>query len=403
MCLNRVNPAFARERGYTVGEMQGMAIGTIFPEEHQTEVIEQVKQAERLGHASFESVQVRKDGSRFPVWIELSVAHDEQGNPLYRAANVQDITERKLAELEREQLLHVMGDRVKELQCMYGITEAIRIHDSMDEIFLAIIKILPTGWRYPEYATARICFDDEEFTEIPFQPTAWKQSANLMVQGDCRGSVEIYYTKTLPDLDEGPFLVEERNLIDGVAKILSGAIERKQVEAELQYLATHDTLTGLNNRSVLEQQASDEVHRAERYDRALSLFLVDIDHFKQINDRFSHQVGDSVLSGFAKILEHSVRRTDHAARYGGEEFVILLPETTLAEAKELAERLRIRISEHPIALEDGEAINITISLGVATFPEHAASWQNLLKAADAAMYDAKSDGRNCVRVAKSTT
>jgi PAS domain S-box-containing protein len=98
MCLDRVNPAFAKERGYTVDEMQGMEITTIFPPEYHAGLSSQLEQAERLGYASLEGVHVRKDGSRFPVWIDITVAHDEQGKPLYRAVIVQNITERKATE-----------------------------------------------------------------------------------------------------------------------------------------------------------------------------------------------------------------------------------------------------------------------------------------------------------------
>ncbi len=126
--------------------------------------------------------------------------------------------------------------------------------------------------------------------------------------------------------------------------------------------------------------------------------MIDIDHFKPINDTYGHQTGDTVLRSFAAVLSGSVRQTDYAARYGGEEFIVILTETHLPQAEELAERLRISIAEHSILLAEGKELNITVSIGIASYPEHAQSREGLLKAADSAMYAAKRAGRNCVRM-----
>ncbi|MBL3529481.1 MAG: GGDEF domain-containing protein, partial [gamma proteobacterium endosymbiont of Lamellibrachia anaximandri] len=169
----------------------------------------------------------------------------------------------------------------------------------------------------------------------------------------------------------------------------------------LKYLATHDSLTGLYNRKVMQQRITDEILRATRYKHILSVFMLDIDHFKQTNDTYGHKVGDTVLSKIASILESSIRKTDYVARYGGEEFAVVLPETPLSEAEELAERLRSQIAGHSISITDDQEINITASIGVATFPDDARSWEDLLEAADKAMYSAKEKGRNCVQTANS--
>ncbi|MCP3671275.1 MAG: diguanylate cyclase [Gammaproteobacteria bacterium] len=188
-----------------------------------------------------------------------------------------------------------------------------------------------------------------------------------------------------------------------VSAIILDISERKHAEARLQHLATHDPLTGLFNRNVLEQRTIDEIRRAKRYRRSLSVFMLDLDHFKLVNDNHGHQTGDTVLASLARTLERSMRETDLVARYGGEEFVILLPETTLLDAKELAERLCRHIAKHPIAIADDTFLNITASIGVSTFPEHAESGLDLINAADTAMYAAKDAGRNCVMTAKTTT
>ena len=173
--------------------------------------------------------------------------------------------------------------------------------------------------------------------------------------------------------------------------------ERKQMENELKHLATHDALTGLYNRNVLDQRLNVEIHRASRYNHAMSIFMLDVDHFKPINDTYGHGIGDTVLCNFAKVLESSIRNTDYAARYGGEEFVVILPETPLPKAEELAERLRNQVAEYPFPIGDDKDLNLTVSIGIATFPENAQTGQELLEVADSAMYAAKEAGRNQVK------
>lgn len=195
---------------------------------------------------------------------------------------------------------------------------------------------------------------------------------------------------SLKDRDSSPhrFMMLSRNIS-----------QRKEDAIHLEYLATHDPLTGLYNRMVLEQRLTDDVHRADRYNHNLSLLILDIDHFKTINDTYGHQVGDAVLRSFAQVLKQSIRHTDYAARYGGEEFVAILPETSLDKARELTERMLNNIAEHSILIEDGTEFSITVSIGVATLPDHAKSWEELVKAADQAMYVAKKSGRNQVKTA----
>lgn len=173
---------------------------------------------------------------------------------------------------------------------------------------------------------------------------------------------------------------------------------RKRMEKRLKHLATHDPLTGLYNRNELERRIAEDLDRAARYKHPLSIFMVDIDHFKAINDSYGHTEGDHILQGIAVELERSLRKTDYVARFGGEEFLIVLPETSLTRAVELGERLRLSVAGHK-AISGDEKVGLTISIGVASFPDVARNWSELLNAADTAMYQAKHDGRNCLRSA----
>ena len=176
--------------------------------------------------------------------------------------------------------------------------------------------------------------------------------------------------------------------------------ERKLFEAELKRQAHIDHLTGVSNRGYFMVQAEQELSRAQRYDNPLSLFMLDIDFFKKVNDSHGHKVGDLVLIKLAGICRQTLREMDLIGRVGGEEFVILLPETDLIEATKVAERLREFIEKSKVPLESGLPLHFTVSIGVTSMVSKEENLDELLNLADKALYEAKAKGRNQVCVAK---
>ena len=169
-----------------------------------------------------------------------------------------------------------------------------------------------------------------------------------------------------------------------------------QKQEDLEFQATHDTLTGLCNRREFLRLTKAELVRARRYPADTSLIMVDLDHFKKINDSYGHPVGDEVLKQTAKLLSKRVRAQDLVARLGGEEFVILLRETPKNGALELAEALRTSLNKSPMTINDLE-LSISASFGISSLPKgHSGSVDELYSAADKALYLAKSAGRNRV-------
>ena len=142
-----------------------------------------------------------------------------------------------------------------------------------------------------------------------------------------------------------------------------------------------------------------EIRRASRYQKDLAVLMLDIDHFKQINDQHGHAAGDKVLIEFAGLCLQSIRETDLAGRYGGEEFFILLPEIDLATAILSADRIRMAVAAHPFTLNDGNSLNVTCSIGIAMYRPEQDDLDKLLLRADQALYQAKRQGRNrcCVQ------
>lgn len=169
---------------------------------------------------------------------------------------------------------------------------------------------------------------------------------------------------------------------------------RRQKEVA-EALARTDALTGLANRRAFDEAAAQELERAKRYATPLTLIMTDLDHFKSINDSHGHHVGDLVLQNFAATLTRSVRGVDLVGRWGGEEFVILMPGTTLDEALQAAERMRLAVASTPTRYED-RSCGYTASFGVAAFKPESPTLDSLLGRADAALYRAKDTGRNRV-------
>jgi diguanylate cyclase (GGDEF)-like protein len=168
--------------------------------------------------------------------------------------------------------------------------------------------------------------------------------------------------------------------------------------ARLYSLAITDSITKLYVHRYFQLRLEEEVSRSRRYNSTLSLLMCDIDHFKEINDQYGHQQGDTILREISQILRRNIRSTDIAARYGGEEFVIILPETTQSDARIVAERIRRDVSKHEFpAMAPGQPpLGCTISIGVAGFPLNADNKDDLISKADSSMYLAKQLGRNKV-------
>jgi len=169
-------------------------------------------------------------------------------------------------------------------------------------------------------------------------------------------------------------------------------------ERELHELATRDGLTGLYNHRYFYTLFEDEIPRAHRYQKPVSLLLIDIDHFKAVNDTYGHRAGDTVLRGLSDCILGRMRSTDRVCRYGGEEITVILPEADVANATESAEGLRVLVEQTPFHIDDGQQISITISIGLATYPNHGEDASLLVSMADAALYEAKKAGRNRVCV-----
>lgn len=228
----------------------------------------------------------------------------------------------------------------------------------------------------------------EELRDIPVIMLTGREDRDLKIKGLEQGACD-YVTKPF---DAGELVARVRVQL----KIKALQDELRRSNELLKDLSNTDPLTHLHNRRYLMEALEREFQRASRKRDGLSLVLLDIDHFKKVNDTYGHQEGDNVLVAVASLMQKMVRRYDVAARYGGEEFVVVLPETSLHPALQFAERCRVAVQDISFA-GALKGLTITVSLGVASYPSGKVDCvDSLFRQADEALYRAKQGGRNRV-------
>jgi diguanylate cyclase (GGDEF)-like protein len=216
----------------------------------------------------------------------------------------------------------------------------------------------------------------------------------ILAQGETLGIVHFQATDEAPELD-----ASEISFKTTFAAQVGLSIANIRLREALRIQSVRDTLTGLYNRRYLEEVLEREVRRAARAAQTLGVLMIDLDHFKKFNDTYGHDAGDAVLREAGALLSKGIRAEDFVCRFGGEEFVVILPTANLEAACARAERLRLKMKDLTVLHQSRSMGMLTISIGVAVFPEHGASPKELMVAADAALYEAKRGGRDQVAVA----
>jgi two-component system, cell cycle response regulator len=232
----------------------------------------------------------------------------------------------------------------------------------------------------------------------PVEPAAPTAIAVPLIRGDRTMGVLALYGRSIPE----PFVQDDVSTLGSFAAQASVAVENVLLHKEAQRLSITDGLTGVWNRRYLQLTLTKEIERAQRFDRPLSVLMMDIDHFKLVNDAHGHQMGDEVLVELTRRTMSTIRgQIDALARYGGEEFVVVLPETPRDGARVVADKILSVIRHRTFVEETNGGVPITVSIGVAAYPEDGSTADELVRAADLAMYRAKEAGRDRVETAQS--
>ncbi|HZU14909.1 MAG TPA: EAL domain-containing protein [Chloroflexota bacterium] len=393
------NPAFARMLGYEMGTLIGMRFQDLtHPDDLDADLALHRELLDgRRDVYQHEKRYVRKDGE--PVWVRLTVflLHSEHGRGAgtesqlgHTIALIENISERKQAEYDRENALSAAREREAQFRalfeqspdgivlldphdrdCPYRIVDCNLAEASMhgytrEELIGQPIEVLT---REPDGG------DEDEYLE--------EVRRNGMVVGD-----DFHFRKdgtAFPmEYSTSIVMVDGRELVLGIDRDIT---ERRNFEETLRHQAHHDPLTGLPNRTLLHDRLGHALESAHRHDRSLALLLMDLDHFKEINDTFGHHSGDLLLKEVARRLCAALREADTVARLGGDEFAILLEETDSLAAEAVARKVLAAVAQ-PYTL-DGFRVDVKTSIGIALYPEHGGDRETLLRRADVAMYVAK--------------
>ncbi len=387
----------------------------------------------------------RRDGTEFPVEISLAPVRFRRGQIVY--ATVVDITTRAnlLGQLERaheELQRHVdeLEQRGREMSLLAEMGELLESCQSLDEAYAVIARVaeplfagdagavyaltelgtaaeVVAAWGSPPPSRSVFAPNDCwalrrgrlhvvrdadpdvrcPHVEEPFAAGLLCQP--LAAQAETLGLLHVQLRRRASTRVRAGLLANRERLIETLGQQVALTLANIRLRARLREQSSRDPLTGLFNRRYMAESLDREIRRAAREGYGVGILMADLDHFKELNDAFGHAAGDEELRRIGRFLAGAVRGEDVPCRFGGEEFIVLLPKASLADTHRRAEALREGMKVHPLDGPTRLYPTVTMSIGVAAYPEHGASVDELILAADSAMYRAKTLGRDRVVVA----
>jgi diguanylate cyclase (GGDEF)-like protein/PAS domain S-box-containing protein len=384
------------------------------------------------------------------IWRNLSsrdtiFTRTSQGVPEQILGTAIDMTESKMINEELTNRLNEVKERNEEITLLSHMTHLLQAATSVDEGWLVISQLMPmlfphnsggvfrlnpvfnsleavTIWGTPS-TTQELFLLDECLALQNGQPHLQEHKSNVLCcqhliycppamsfcipianQGETIGLFYLgaglkNYNLSQGDIllsQEPPLPKDKQQLAVTVGRQISMGLTNLNLRETLRHQSIRDTLTGLYNRRYLEESLEREIHQARRNKKTLGVIMLDVDHFKRFNDTFGHDAGDVVLRELGLFVQNNIRRSDIACRYGGEELTVILPGASLEQITLRAEQLRVGIKALKIVYQGQSLGNITLSFGVACFPQHGDSGKDVIKGADTALYQAKRQGRDRV-------
>ena len=399
------------------------------PQKLQDDIRQEITQK---GHISnLELTGVTRDGRKVPVEVNISRMIDDEGRPTGAIVVIRDVTERK--RVQEEMLRHS-----KSLEALNAISAAVSqtldVNEMLNSVLEKVLEVIEIEAGYihlydrenrelvlkahrgiPEQYVEAIERMElrEEAIELWHEYPEPAFRANKIITEDANEAVTLadgaegfelflavpLWSKsgmhgglTLVGRTRRRFSTEELDLLKAIGNEIAVGIENARLVEKMRELSITDELTGLNNRRHFYEVLETEMGRTQRYGISFSVAMLDLDGFKEYNDRFGHTNGDAVLRSLGERLRSSLRKSDTAFRYGGDEFVIILPETDAARARKIVDRIRTEWSQAPKLENLLQESRFGFSVGIAQFPENAETADGLIFLADTALYRAKREG-----------
>ncbi|MDH4133483.1 MAG: CHASE domain-containing protein [Gammaproteobacteria bacterium] len=444
--IETVNPAVVATFGYSAAELVGQNVKILMPEPDHTRHDQYLRSYHDTGVAKIIGTprQVfgrRRDGSVFP--LELAVgALTRDDKPLY-VGILRDVTERHESSQKMKSIIHELEQRAREMAFLSSLGDILQTCQNLDEAYKVVCGILPkmfchySGALYVTSEKSRqmemAChwggalhsqqIESHECMAVrrgmPFlndsaqavlhckhfeshQP-AMSYCVPLIAQGATIGMLTLFRQEPIADGAsdaEATLTPQKQELVIAASKQIAMALANLTLRQSLEQRSIHDALTGLNNRHFIQEMLPREIQRVMRLETpSLAVLLLDVDHFKKINDTYGHAAGDRVLREIARVLGVNTRREDLVCRYGGEEFVVVLAGANISGAIDRASRLRNEVKKLRIESDGVRLPAVTISIGIAMLPQQGTDEDSLLRQADQALYAAKAAGRDQVMVA----
>jgi len=441
--FTRWNQAAEQIYGYSAQELASQTAFVLYPDKEALQNM--LSQLRRDGYVQgYEINMSKKDDGIAPFSLSIRLLRDEKGKNLGSVCVARDLTEtkRSLEELNATNtklriLVEESDRRNRDLTLINSMAEKLQSCLSEDEAYPIIGQharaLFPaaSGALFIQDPTnnlleAAVTWGDALAGDLVFPPAdCWAlRRGRLNLGGDphlgllCRHlppshkenflclpllahseTIGMLHVQRLSDLTQGPQQLQ--TLAVAIGDHISLSLLNIRLRERLRHQVIHDALTGLYNRRYLEETLEREIYRVRRKGVSLGLIMLDLDHFKRYNDTYGHEAGDDLLKALGTFLAGRVRQEDVACRYGGEEFVLILPEASKQVVLERAEEIRRDFANQQIFHRRKVIDSVTVSLGVAMFPENGTTGQDVLRAADDALYQAKAHGRNRVVSAKS--
>lgn len=380
----QANEKFCEISGYTQEELLGQDHRILNSGQHPKSFFVDMWATIASGKIWHQEICNRnKQGSFY--WVDSTIVPlTDLNGKIDRYLSVRvDITARKKKDL-------ALNERLKESNCLHDIRYYLELNLDSEEICRKVLNRLVQAMQFPKVSAACIRLNNTLIQTENYQEDLLQQElhARIVINGKISGQLQVIYTENFPFL-----LPEEQSLVDTIAHDLGRWLERKEAEKRILAMATHDALTGLPNRRLLQDRLEQVIAHDSRSHTQMAVLFVDLDHFKIINDTMGHDVGDLLLKSVSERLITCVRNEDTVARQGGDEFIIVLHSIAESLHAGIVAQKIIDTLTQPFQIHQ-KKLHIGASIGIAVFPDNGSDAETLLKHSDIAMYHAKKSGRN---------